>query len=145
MKRRRRLRDLLTIAAGEPFPHRLDHFPLTRLRFQRSRHVIAELAQPMAATALASRRRINHHALAGEMVRERVAVGSLAREAGHRGRLDDGLLGRQFVFCCAGLQLFESERQLIYQARRAFRSLSVDLALQLRNPQFLLGDQRNVF
>ena len=54
MERRRRLADLLAVAAGELLPHRLDHLPLTRQRFQRPRHVLAELAQAIAAAALAS-------------------------------------------------------------------------------------------
>ena len=49
------------------------------------------------------------------------------------------------VFGRAGFQFLECERQLIDQAARAFRALSVDLALQLGDPQLLLGDQRHVF
>ena len=44
-----------------------------------------------------------------------------------------------------GLQFLECERQLVDQPRRAFRALPVDLALQLGDPQLLLGDQRHVF
>jgi hypothetical protein len=58
MEWRRRLADLLAVAAAELLPHCLDHFPLTRHRFQRPGHVFAELAQASAAAALASRRRI---------------------------------------------------------------------------------------
>ena len=82
MERRRRLADLLAIPAGELLPHRLDHLPLARLRLQRPGHVLAELAQTVAAAAFAGRRRIDHHALARQMVGERVALGALAREAG---------------------------------------------------------------
>jgi hypothetical protein len=145
MERGRCLRDLLAIAAGELLSNRLDHFPPTGLRFQRPRHVLAELAQPMAATARARRRRIDHHALPRKMVGERIALGAFAREAGDRGRFGDGFLRREFVFRGAGFQLFEAERQLINQTCRALRSLSVDLTLQLRDPQFLLRDQRHVF
>ena len=52
MERRRRLRDLLAIAAGELLPHRLDHLPLTGLRFQRARHILAELAQAIARRSI---------------------------------------------------------------------------------------------
>jgi hypothetical protein len=45
----------------------------------------------------------------------------------------------------AGFQLFERQRQLVDQARRAFRSLPVDLALELGDPQLLLSNQRSVF
>ena len=44
-----------------------------------------------------------------------------------------------------GFQLFERQRQLIDQTRRAFRALPVNLALQLGDPQLLMGDQRHVF
>ena len=145
MERRRRLADLLAIPAGELLPHRLDHLPLARLRFQRPGHVLAELAQTIAAAAFAGRRRIDHHALARKMIGEGVAFGPLARESGDRRRLGDRLFRRQFVFGGAGFQLFERERQLVDQTRRAFRSLPVDLALQLGDPQLLLGDQRHVF
>ena len=145
MERRRRLRDLLAIPAGELLPHRLDHLPLTGLRFQRARHILAELAQAIAAAAFACRRRIDHHALAGKMVGERIALGTLARKSGDRRRSGDSLFRRQFVFRGAGFQLFEGERQLIDQPRRALRPLPVDLALQFRDPQLLLGDQRHVF
>ena len=138
-------RDLLAIAARELLAHRLDHLPLTGLRLQRPRHVLAELAQPVAAAARARRRRLDHHAFAGKMVGERIALGTLARKSAHVRRLGDGLFRRQFVFRGAGFQLFERQRQLIDQPRRALRPLSVDLALQLGDPQFLLRDQRQVF
>ena len=51
MERRRRLADLLAIPAGELLPHRLDHLPLARHRFQRPGHVLAEFAQAIAAAA----------------------------------------------------------------------------------------------
>ena len=94
MERRRRLGDLLAIAAAELLPNRLDHFPLTGLRLQRLRHVLAELAQPMAAAARARRWRIDHHAFAGEMVGKGVALGALAREPAHVRRLRDRFLRR---------------------------------------------------
>ena len=145
MERRRRLADLLAVPAGELLPHGLDHLPLTRRRFQRPRHVLAELAQALAAAASAGRRRFDHHALARQMLGERVALGSLAREAGDRRRFGDGFLRRQFVFRRAGFQFFERKRQLIDQPRRALRPLTVNLTLQLGDPQFLRGDQRHVF
>ena len=79
------------------------------------------------------------------MVGERIALGALARKSAHRRRPGDGLFRRQFVFGGAGFQLFERQRQLVDQPRRALRSLPVDLALQLGDPQLLLGDQRTVF
>jgi hypothetical protein len=142
---RRRLADLFAVPAGELLPHGLDHFPLTRLRFKRARHVFAEFAQARASTAFARHRRINHHALTRKMVGERIALGALARKSAHVGRLGDRPFRREFVFRRARFQFFEHERQLIDQPRRAFRFLAVNLTLQFRNPQRLLRDQRRIF
>src|SRR5260370_41610761 len=56
MERCRRLCDLLAVATGELFPDRLDHFPPTGLRFQGSRHVLAEFAQAVDHQPLPRRR-----------------------------------------------------------------------------------------
>jgi hypothetical protein len=45
----------------ENFPRRRNHFPLARRTFQRPGYVLAQFAQPIVATALASRRRIDYH------------------------------------------------------------------------------------
>ncbi len=145
VERRGRLRDLFAIAAGELLAHRLDNLPLTGLRLQRPRHVLPELAQAMAAAALARRRRRDHHAFARKMVGERIALGTFARKSAHVGREGDRFFRRQFVLRGGGLRLFERQRQLIDQALRALRLLSVNLALQLGDPQLLLRDQRRVF
>jgi len=118
MERCRRLADLLAVAARELFAHRLDHFPLARHRFQRPGHVFAELAQAIAAAAFTRRWRIDHHALAGKMIGERIAFGARARKSANSRRPGDGFLGRKFVFGGAGFQLFERQRQLVDQARR---------------------------
>jgi hypothetical protein len=140
MKRGRRLADLLAVPAGELLPHGLDHFPTSRLGFHRPRHVFAELAQSAAAAAFANRRRINHHALARQMIGKRVALGRAAREGAHVGRLRDRHLRRQFVFRRDGLEFFELERQLVDQPRRTFRPLPKNLALELGDPELLCGD-----
>ena len=145
MERRRRLADRLAIPAGELLPHRLDHLPPPGPRLQRLRHVLAELAQTIAAAALAGRRRIDHHPLARQMVGERVALGAPACEGAHRGRLRGGLFRRQLVFGGARRQFLELERQLVDQPLRPLRPLPVDLALELRDLQLLRGDQRHVF
>ena len=145
VERRRRLADLLAVPAGKLLPHGLDHLPLTGYRFQRARHVLAKFAQTIAATACTRCWRIDHHALAGQMVRECIALGALARKSTYRGYLGDRLLRRKFIFLCTGLELFECERQLIDQPRRTFRSPSIDLTLQHGNPQFLLGNQGCIF
>src|SRR5215471_19496694 len=51
VERRRRLADLLTVAAGELFADMLDHFPLPRDHLQRLGDVLAQLAQPCTAAA----------------------------------------------------------------------------------------------
>ena len=79
------------------------------------------------------------------MVGEGVALRPLAREAGDRRRLGDGALRGEFVFRRARFQLFELERQLIEQPRRALRLLPVDLALQFGDLELLRRDQRHVF
>ena len=145
MERCRRLADLLTVAARELLAHRLDHLPLTRHQFQRPGHVFPELAQAIAAAAFARRRRIDHNALAGKMVGEGIAFAARARKSAHSRRPGDGFFGRKLVFGGAGFQLFKRKRQLVDQPRRAFRSLPVDLALQLGDLQLLLGNQRTVF
>ena len=95
------------------FPDRLDHFPPTGLRFQGSRHVFAEFAQAVAATALTRRRRIDHHTLARKVIGECVALGTLARKSAHRRCLGDRCLRRKLIFRGACLQLFKCQRQLI--------------------------------
>jgi SAM-dependent methyltransferase len=106
MEWRWRLANLLTVAARELLPNRLDHFPLARHHFQRPGHVFAEFAQPIAAAAFASCRRINHHLLAWQMLGECLALGALARKSAHRCRLGHSLFGRKFVFSGIGFQLF---------------------------------------
>jgi hypothetical protein len=145
MERRGRLADLLAVPAGELLPDGLDNLPLARLRLQRPGHVLAELAQTGAAATFASRRRIDHHAFARKVVGECIALRTFAREPGDIGRLGDRRLRREFIFRRAGFQLLERQRQLIDQTRRAFRPLPVNLALQLGDPQLLLGDQCRVF
>ena len=62
--------------------------------------------------------------------------GASAGEAGDRRRLRDRLLRGEFVFRGARLQLFEFERQLLDEPRRALRPLPVDLTLQLGDRSF---------
>src|SRR5579872_518035 len=85
MERRWRLADLLAVTAGELLPHRLDHLPLARHHFQRPRHVLAELAQAIAAAALASGRRIDHHPFPWKVLGERLALGLPPGTAALRG------------------------------------------------------------
>lgn len=75
MERRWRLTDLLAVTAGELLPHRLDHLPLPRDHFPRLRHILAELAQAVAAAAGASCRRFDDDPLARQMHRKGLALG----------------------------------------------------------------------
>ena len=145
MERRRRLADLLAVAAGELLAHRLDHLPPARRRLQGPRHILAELAQTRPAAAFAGGRRINDDAFARQVVRECVALGGATDEGADTRRFRDRLLSRQFVFRGARRQLFEGERQLRDQPLRTLRPLSINLALQLGDAQFLRGDQRHIF
>ena len=79
------------------------------------------------------------------MIWECVAFGRPARKSAHVRCLRDRPFRRQFVFRGARFQLFEDDRQLIDQSRRAFRFLAVDLTLQFGDPQPLLRNQRRVF
>ena len=127
MERRRRRADLLAVAAGELLPDRLDHLPLARHHFERPRHVLAELAQAIAAAAFTSGRRIDHHPLARKVLREGLALGALAGKSPHCRRPGHGPFRRELVFSGVGFQLFERQRQLLDQPRRTFRPLSKDL------------------
>jgi hypothetical protein len=112
MKRGRRLADLLAVPAGELLPHGLDHFPTSRLGFHRPRHVFAELAQSAAAAAFANRRRINHHALARQMIGKRVALdraGACLRQLG-RGGFRVQILAR----ARQALRLFLSDQDVVW-------------------------------
>ena len=84
VERRRGLADLLAVPASELLPDVLDHLPGFGNDLQRLGDVLAEPGQPRPATAGASHRSRYDHALAGQMIRERLAGRSLARERGHR-------------------------------------------------------------
>ncbi|MGY3387678.1 hypothetical protein ACVWW6_000269 [Bradyrhizobium sp. USDA 3311] len=112
----RRLADLLAVAAGELLPNRLDHLPLARHHFQRAGHILVELAKAIAAAAFTSRRPIDHQ-FPGQMLREGLALGTLARKSTHPRRLRHGPFRRKLVLGGVGFQLFERQRQLLDQPR----------------------------
>ncbi len=141
----RSLADLLAVPAGELLPHRLDHLPPAGDRLQGPCHVLAQLAQPRSTATITSRRRIDDHALAGEMLGKGVAFGTLAAEARHHRGLGDGAFRGEFIFAGTGFQLFELQRQLIDQPVRPLRARAVDLTFELGDPQLLMGDQGQIF
>src|SRR3954467_3215047 len=69
---RRRLADLLAIAAGELLADVLDHLPGFRDHLQCLGDVLAELRQPRTTTVGACCRSRHHQAFAGQMLRERL-------------------------------------------------------------------------
>src|SRR5215207_7960590 len=80
MKRRRRLADLLAVAAGELLADVLDHLPLTWDHLQRLGDVLAQFAQSRAAAAQAGCWPRLDHALARQMLGEGLARRAPARE-----------------------------------------------------------------
>lgn len=78
------------------------------------------------------------------MFGEGLARRALADMACNHARLGDSHLGREVVFAGRGLQLLEHQLHLVEQARRAFRSLAIDLPAQLLDLELQVGDQRLV-
>jgi len=141
MEGRGRLRDLLAIAARELLAHRLDHLPLTGCDSS---------VRVTSSPSLRSRWPPQHaHAVGGA-----ITTRSRGRWSGNvlrSGRLRVNratFVDLATAFSAASsssvalaFQLFERQRQLIGQALRALRPLSVNLALHLRS-QLLPRDQR---
>ena len=86
-----------------------------------------------AATATDLGRR-NHHALARQMLRERLARWPPASERLDCRGLRGCLFGGELVLARARLQLLELQLQLVEQARLALRALAVDLAPAASRP-----------
>ena len=113
VERRWSLADLLTVPASELLAHMLDHLPLARDRFQRLGDIFAQLAQPSATAAKASRRSRHDHPLAWKMLGEGLARRALAGERRHRRGLAHSHLGGDLVFGGRALQLLELQLDLI--------------------------------
>src|SRR5437764_6570593 len=140
MEWRRRLADLLAIAAGELLADVLDHFPLPRDDLQRLGDVLAQLPQPRAAAAKASARSRLNHPLARQMLGEGLARRALASKGRHIRGLGHGALGGHLVFGYRTLELLERQLHLIEKLHGAFRMLAIDLARQLGDLQLAQGD-----
>jgi hypothetical protein len=72
----------------------LDHLPLPRNELQRLRHVLADLAQPVATAARAIHRRWMDDTLARQMLGQRPAGRALPLKRAHLDRMGLGPL------CC---------------------------------------------
>ena len=141
MERRRRLADLLAIAAGKLLANVLDHLPLPRNALQRLADVLAQLAQPCAAAAQAGGRARLDHPLARQMLGKRLPCRALAGEGHHVGGLGHGPLGGDLVLGRRTLELLEGQRHLIEQLHTAFRALAIELARELGDLQSLMCNQ----
>src|SRR5215468_11843474 len=105
MERRRRLADLLAIAAGKLLADVLDHLPLPWNDLQRLGDVLAQLAQPRAAAAQANRRPRLDYPLAWQMLGKGLARRALAGKDRHIGGFGHGPLGRDLVLSRGTLEL----------------------------------------
>ena len=141
MERRRRLGDRLTCPAGELLAHRLDHLPLPRNHLQRLGDVLAKLRQLGRSAAGTAVRRRDHHALARQMIGERLARRPLALERPHRLGPRRRLLGRQFILGRRRLQLLQLKFHLLQQPRLALRAAAVKLAPKLLDLKLEMSDQ----
>jgi hypothetical protein len=128
----RRLRHPLAVPAGERLAHGLDHLPLARDHFQRLGHILAELHDPPGAAAAAGGGRFDHHALARQMLGERLAGGTTARERAHgRRRPRCCLRGGELVLARRGLELLQLKLELVEEPGLAFRLPAVEGAPEL--------------
>ena len=138
--RRRRLGELLALAAGELLAHRLNDLPTARNHLQRLGHVLAHLRQSLRTAARARSRCRHHHALARQMLGEGLARGPAPLEPLDSGGALRRRLGREVVFGGARGQLVELELQLPEQPFLTLRTPSVERAAQLLDHQRQGGD-----
>ena len=113
MKGRRCLADLLAVAAAEFLADMLDHLPSPRDHLQRLGDVLAQLAQPRAATAQAGCWPRLDHAFARQMVGKGLARRALARERHDICRLGHGPLGGDLVLTGRAFEFLERQLHLI--------------------------------
>ena len=79
------------------------------------------------------------------MVGEGIPFGALAREARHIRGFRHGDFRGELILAGVRGKFLEPQRQLIDQPLRSLRARSVELTLELGDPQLLMGDQRQVF
>jgi hypothetical protein len=136
--------DLLAGAAGELLPHALNDFPTARYHLEGLGDVLAQLAQPGAAAALAGGGRGLDHALARQMLGKGLARRSPTGERHDLGGARRGLFGGDLVLGRRTRQFVEPQGELIEQSHHTLGALTVELALQLGDLQLLVRDQRLV-
>jgi len=143
VERRRRLRDRLAGAAGEPLAHRLDHLPLARDHLQRLSDVFPKLGQ-LAIAAGARGRSRNDHPLARQMRRQRSARRLAAN--GRAGRLLPvriaGRIEGRLILGRLRLEFLKLKFQLVQQLAAAFGRGAEPLMPQLGNQQLQMRRHR---
>lgn len=144
MERRRRLADLLAIAASELLAHGLDDLEPARDLLQRLGYILAELRKARPTATGAGRWRLNDDSLAFDVVRPGLAYRPLAREGAHALGLRRRGLSRKLILARRGGEFFEFQFQLLDQPRRALGALPVQFAFELLDPQLEMRDQRRV-
>src|SRR5436190_19098032 len=144
MERRRRLADLLAIAAGELLAHRLDQLEAARDLLQRLGHILTDLRQPRSTAAGTGRWSLNDDALALDVIRPWLAHRPLAHERADILRLRHCGLRGELILARRGDEFFELQLQLLQQPRRALGALTVQFAFELLDPQLEMRDQRLV-
>src|SRR3954464_4739879 len=138
MERRRRLADLLAVAAGKLLADVLDYLPLPWDDLQRLADVLTQLAQPRAAAAQAFRWPRLDHPLARQMLGEGLAGRALAGKGQHIGGSGHGPLGCDLVLGGRTLELLEGQLDLVEQPHGVFRARAVDLASEFLDLQALM-------
>ncbi len=141
MEGRRRLRDLLAVAAGELLSDGLDHLPLARDNLERLGDILAHLRNASRSATRAGARRLDHHPLARQVFRERLAGWLAPHESAHI-RCLGGLLGADRLLGCSGLEFLELQLHLVDQPGAAFGGLSILLPPQLGDLEAERLDQR---
>ena len=133
-----RLAHLLARPAGELLAHMLDDLPTARDHLQGFGDVLAQLAQPRTAAALAVAGRGLDHTLARQMSGKRLARRALAGKRRHIRGARGRLLGGDLVRGGRALQLSERQGQLVKQPHGALRTLAIELVAQLGDLPLLL-------
>ena len=130
VRRRRRLGDALAIPAGELLAHMLDDLPAPRLAFERLRHRLAELAQPVAAALAADAGGGLDDALDRQIVGK--LAGSALRAPPRRlGGLRRRDLGLGLLLGLRLLQILDRQFELLDEELAALRRLAEMLAPRL--------------